>query len=183
MPAADTSPSLRTVVLPGDIVTRFLAIAKTNSDQGIETLGTFGGQLCNNSNRFLVTHLIIPRQVGTSDSCTMDGLEDVWEIHDKENIIFLGWIHTHPAYSVFLSSVDMHNQYEWQHMLPEAIATVCSIKDGVTGHLRLTQAGMAEIGDCSLTNFHPHSKQPPLWAEADHVTTEAGSKVVIKDLR
>ena len=180
-PASESSTGLRTVTLPGDLISRFLAIAKVNSDRGIETLGTFGGQLC--KNRFLVTHLLIPRQVGKSDSCTMDGLEDVWEIHDKENIIFLGWIHTHPAYSVFLSSVDMHNQYEWQHMLPEAIATVCSIKDGVTGHLRLTQAGMAEIGECSLTNFHPHSKQPPLWTEADHVATEAGSKVIIKDLR
>ena len=178
---AESSRGLRSVVMPGDLTERFLAIARTNSERGVETLGTLGGSLSNN--RLLISHLLIPKQVGKSDSCTMDGLEDVWEIHDKENIIFLGWIHTHPAYSVFLSSVDMHTQYKWQHMLPEAIATVCSIKDGVTGHLRLTQAGMAEIGDCSLTNFHPHSKQPPLWAEADHVTTEAGSKVVIKDLR
>jgi proteasome lid subunit RPN8/RPN11 len=40
----------------------------------------------------------------------------------------LGWIHTHPAYDVFLSSVDMHNQYEYQNMLPEVLAIVCSIK-------------------------------------------------------
>ena len=40
----------------------------------------------------------------------MEGLEDVWDVHDKEGIIFLGWIHTHPEYDVFLSSVDMHNQ-------------------------------------------------------------------------
>merc|ERR1711994_864532 len=76
-----------------------------------------GGNL--SKNRFVISHLLIPRQVGKSDSCTMEGLEDVWDVHDKENIVFLGWIHTHPAYSVFLSSVDMHNQYEWQHMLPE----------------------------------------------------------------
>ena len=63
------------------------------------------------------------------------------------------------------------------------IATVCSIKDGVTGHLRLTQAGIAEIGDCSLTNFHPHSTEPPLWAEADHVVTEADSRIILMDLR
>ena len=25
--------------------------------------------------------------------------EDVWEAHEKENIIFLSWIHTHPEYS------------------------------------------------------------------------------------
>ena len=63
------------------------------------------------------------------------------------------------------------------------IATVCSIKDGVTGHLRLTEAGMTEIGDCSLTNFHPHTNKPPLWAEADHVETEVDSRIIVKDLR
>ena len=108
---------LRTVSLPEDLISKFLEIAKSNSDRNVETLGTFGGQLCNN--KFRVTHLLIPKQQGQSDSCTMDGIEDVWDIHDKENIIFLGWIHTHPAYSVFLSSVDMHNQYERQRMLPE----------------------------------------------------------------
>ena len=114
---ATTTEGLRTVAVPGDLIVKFLGIAKVNSDRGKETLGTLGGQLRNN--KFMISHLLIPRQVGKSDSCTMDGLEDVWDIHDKENIIFLGWIHTHPAYSVFLSSVDMHNQYEWQHMLPE----------------------------------------------------------------
>ena len=46
----------------------------------------------------------------------------------REDIIMVGWIHTHPAYDVFLSSVDMHNQYEYQKMLKEFIAIVCSIK-------------------------------------------------------
>ena len=130
-----------------------------------------------------MTHLLIPRQVGKSDSCTMHSYEDVSQMHEEENINFVGWIHTHPAFSVFLSSVDMHNQYEWQHMLPEAIATVCSIKNGVTGHLRLTQAGMEEIRDCSRSNFHPHTKQPPLWAEADHVIVNEDTNIVIKDMR
>jgi len=178
---ATTTEGLRTVAVPGDLIVKFLGIAKVNSDRGIETLGTLGGQLRNN--KFMISHLLIPRQVGKSDSCTMDGLEDVWDIHDKENIIFLGWIHTHPAYSVFLSSVDMHNQYEWQHMLPEAIATVCSIKDNEVGHLRLTDSGMSEIGDCTLTNFHPHSKQPPLFEEASHVIVDTETKVVVRDLR
>jgi len=113
----------------------------------------------------------------------MEGLEEVWDTHDKENIIFLGWIHTHPAYSVYLSSVDMHNQYEWQHMLPEALAIVCSIKDDEVGFLTLTTAGMSEIGGCSLTNFHPHSKEPPLFERAKHVEVDQAVRVVVKDLR
>ena len=44
-------------------------------------------------------------------------LEDVAEIHEKEELILLGWIHTYTGYSVFLSSMDMHNQYERQCML------------------------------------------------------------------
>ena len=60
---------------------------------------------------------------------------------------------------------------------------MCSIKDGVTGHLRLTEAGMAEIGACSLTDFHPHSTHPPLWEDAKHVEIEIGSKVILQDLR
>ena len=103
---------LRTVTIPEDLISKFLKVAKENSDRNIETIGTLGGQLCNN--KYRVTHLLIP-----NDSCTMDGVEDVWDIHDKEGLTLLGWIHTHPAHSVFLSSVDMHNQYERQRILPE----------------------------------------------------------------
>jgi len=178
---AVSSSGLRSLTIPADLTDRFLSIARANSDRGVETLGTLGGSLSNN--RLIITHLLIPKQVGKSDSCTMEGLEDVWDVHDKENIVFLGWIHTHPAYSVFLSSVDMHNQYEWQHMLPEAVATVCSIKDNEVGHLRLSDCGMVDIGDCALTNFHPHRQEPPLWEVAQHVTTDSSLRVTVRDLR
>jgi len=180
-PQLSNSSSMRTVLVPQDLIPTFLRIAKSNSDRGIETLGTLGGSLRNN--RLVISHLVIPRQTGKSDSCTMEGLEDVWDVHDRENIIFLGWIHTHPEYDVFLSSVDMHNQYEWQHMLPEALAIVCSIKFDKTGFLSLTEAGLQEIGRCDQVNFHPHSKEPPLFEEANHVDVDPGSRVTLKDLR
>ena len=83
-----TSPGgLRTVTVPEDLISKFLEIAKANSDRNIETLGTFGGQLCNN--KFRVTHLLIPKQQGQSDSCTMEGYEDVLELHEKENLTLL----------------------------------------------------------------------------------------------
>jgi len=172
---------LRGVQVPEDLMTHFLRIASSNSSAGLETLGTLGGRL--SKNRLVITHLVIPKQKGSSDSCTMEGLEEVWEVHDKEDIIFLGWIHTHPAFSVYLSSVDMHNQYEWQHMLPEAVAIVCSIKDDEIGFLTLSPAGMSEIGGCSLQNFHPHSKEPPLFEKASHVEVSPELKTIVKDLR
>ena len=70
----------------------------------------------------------------------------------------------------------MHNQYEWQHMLPEALAIVCrcqnvisvlfpfliffmsSIKFDKTGFLSLTEAGLQEIGRCDQVIYlftHP----------------------------
>ena len=38
----------------------------------------------------------------------------------------LGWIHTHPDYNAFLSSVDLHNHYLYQCMMAESIAIVVS---------------------------------------------------------
>ena len=34
---------LRTVTLPGDLISKFLDVAKVNSDQNIKTLGTLSG--------------------------------------------------------------------------------------------------------------------------------------------
>ena len=65
----------------------------------------------------------------------------------------------------------------------QAVATVCSIKDNEVGHLRLSDTGMADIGDCSLTNFHPHRQEPPLWETAQHVTLDSSLRVIVRDLR
>ena len=117
------SRAMRTMILPEDLISTFIELAQDNSRNGIETLGTYGGYL-SSDNTFRVTHLLIPKQTGLPDSCTMDGIEDVFEVHESENLIFLGWIHTHPAYSVFLSSVDMHTQFERQRMLSEVLLTI-----------------------------------------------------------
>ena len=109
---------MRTVKIPSELVSSFLHHAKDNSDDDIETLGLLGGRL-GRDNKFRVTHLLLPKQTGQADSCTMEGIEGVLDIVNLENIDILGWIHTHPAYSVFLSSVDMHTQYERQRQLPE----------------------------------------------------------------
>ena len=46
-----SSEVLRKVTLPGDLISKFLEVAKENSDNNIETLGTLGGQLYNNKLR------------------------------------------------------------------------------------------------------------------------------------
>lgn len=40
-----------------------------------------------------MTHLMIPKQSGTSDSCTTMNEEEIFEFQDKQDLITLGWIH------------------------------------------------------------------------------------------
>lgn len=45
---------------------------------------------------------------------------------EKLGVINMGWIHTHPEFELFLSSVDLHMQAAFQSTLREAIAIVYS---------------------------------------------------------
>ncbi|CAF4394850.1 unnamed protein product, partial [Rotaria magnacalcarata] len=46
----------------------------------------------------------------------------------NNNLITLGWIHTHPTQTVFLSSVDLHTHLPYQMLMQEAVAIVISPK-------------------------------------------------------
>lgn len=125
----------------------FLQLAKSNTAKNIETCGILAGSLA--KNRLHITHIIIPKQHGTPDSCNTMNEEEIFEIQDDQNLITLGWIHvgflwhrkfkfeyyfflfvlqTHPSQTAFLSSVDLHTQLAYQLMMPEAIAIVCAPK-------------------------------------------------------
>lgn len=41
----------------------------------------------------IITHLLIPKQYGTSDSCTTDNEEDLFNYQNEHNLLTLGWIH------------------------------------------------------------------------------------------
>ena len=40
-----------------------------------------------------LTHLIIPKQSATPDSCTTECEEELFDVQDKHDVITLGWIH------------------------------------------------------------------------------------------
>ena len=75
-----------------------------------------------------MTTLVIPKQTGTSDMCSTENEEELFEYQDAHDLLTFGWIHTHPSQSCFLSSVDLHTHCSYQLMLPEAIAIVCAPK-------------------------------------------------------
>lgn len=117
---------LRTVLVPLVLMEKFLFLAKSNTTNNIETCGILAGKLA--SNKFSISHVILPKQIGTSDSCTTMNEEELFDFQDQYNLITLGWIHTHPTQTAFLSSVDLHTHCSYQIMMPEAIAIVCAPK-------------------------------------------------------
>lgn len=171
---------LRHVLIPQDLTYRFLLLADRNTTRGIETCGVLCGKLTHNE--FVLTHVIIPKQSAGPDYCDMENVEELFSFQDHHNLLTLGWIHTHPTQTAFLSSVDLHTHSSYQLMLPEAIAIVCSPKHNDTGVFRLTSAGMREVAGCRLKGFHPHSKDPPLFTFCRHVIVK-DSKTTVLDLR
>ncbi|XP_035185724.1 AMSH-like protease isoform X2 [Oxyura jamaicensis] len=153
--------ALRGVILPRDLCHKFLLLAEANTLRGIETCGILCGKLTHNE--FTITHVIVPKQSAGPDYCDMENVEELFGIQDQYDLLTLGWIHTHPTQTAFLSSVDLHTHCSYQLMLPEAIAIVCSPKHNDTGIFRLTNAGMLEVSACKKKGFHPHTKDPRLF--------------------
>ncbi|XP_065051043.1 STAM-binding protein-like A [Rhopilema esculentum] len=173
---------LRRIHVPQAIVSRFLSLASMNTLRNVETCGILAGKLAKNV--FQITHLVIPKQTGTPDSCTTTNEEEMFEVQDKYDLVTLGWIHTHPSQTSFLSSVDLHTHYAYQIMMPEAIAIVCAPKFDQVGVYRLTSNhGMSFIGSCNKTGFHPHPKEPPLFEESDHIEMDPAMDLSVLDLR
>ncbi|XP_067408902.1 AMSH-like protease isoform X4 [Emydura macquarii macquarii] len=172
--------ALRGVVLPTDLCHKFLLLAEENTVRGIETCGILCGKLTHNE--FTITHVIVPKQSAGPDYCDMENVEELFSVQDQHNLLTLGWIHTHPTQTAFLSSVDLHTHCSYQLMLPEAIAIVCSPKHNDTGIFRLTNAGMLEVSACKKKGFHPHTKEPRLFNTCKHVVGKE-TKIIVLDLR
>ena len=124
LPDADPSSGLRRVLYPKSLVKKFADIAGENTKKRIETCGI----LCGSEDKgvLYIKNILIPDQKGNSDSCTTLNYEAILKYVMLHDMIVLGWIHTHPEYECFLSSIDLHTQYSYQKLLPEAIAIVYS---------------------------------------------------------
>lgn len=202
-PSTSYNGGLRTVVVPRDTMYRFLMLVSANTAKNIETCGILAGKLA--QNQFRITHVIIPKQKGTADSCNTMNEEELFDVQDQHNLITLGWIHvsiiavafdyrfnahspplfqTHPSQTAFLSSVDLHTHCSYQLMLPEALAIVCAPKYQTHGFFCLTPSyGLDYIAQCRLEGFHPHPADPALFMEAGHYCLDESSHIEVVDLR
>ncbi|XP_021292144.1 AMSH-like ubiquitin thioesterase 1 isoform X1 [Herrania umbratica] len=165
----------------------FMKLAKSNTDRNLETCGVLAGSLKNR--KFYVTALIIPKQESTSDSCQTTNEEEIFEVQDKKSLFPLGWIHTHPTQSCFMSSIDLHTHYSYQIMLPESVAIVMAPRDTSRKHgiFRLTTpGGMSVIRHCQQRGFHPHEQPPdggPIYSSCTDVYMNPNLKFDVIDLR
>ena len=170
--------------MPSDLVDRFAQAASENtSRKNIETCGNLWG--VREHGVYVVTHVLIPKQKGTDSYCEDLDEGDVAELAISENLIQLGWIHTHPSQTAFLSSVDMHMQHGYQIMLPEAIAIVLAPKFNDVGFFRLNNYGMEMIGQCREgTNFHVHDESYPLFERIEGgVVIDGQKETKLEDFR
>ncbi|XP_059468556.1 STAM-binding protein [Neocloeon triangulifer] len=181
-PSLHNQLGLRKVIIPSKLLSQFMSLAQKNTDQNIETCGILAGSL--NKNQLQITHLLVPKQNGTPDSCTTMSEEEIFDFQDQHDLITFGWIHTHPSQTSFLSSVDLHTHCSYQRMMPEAIAIVCAPRYKETGIYMLTTSyGLDFIANCRSTGFHPHPSEPPLFTTAEHAMFDELAPINVVDLR
>lgn len=169
----------------------FLELASTNTAANVETCGILLGKL--SADEFVVERLLIPNQTGTSDTCTTTDEDEIWNYCEKHEMMTLGWIHTHPSQSCFLSSVDLHTHCGYQSILDEAVAIVLSPKHAPSvGVFRLCHpepAGLKEVQDCRKKGFHPDHQRNgsgpgnSVYDHAEHVQWQSAKHAHLVDLR
>lgn len=180
---------LRDVHVSVALMEEFLHYARANTGKGIESCGILAGKLLADDSIFAITTLIIPKQQGTTDTVQALNEEEIFEAQFERELYPLGWIHTHPTQTCFLSSVDVHTQCGYQTMLDEAVAIVMAPTDRSKkcGIFRLsTPGGLTLVQKCPLRGFHTH---PPtdtgqeLYELCGHVYLNSRTKHEVLDLR
>ncbi|OCL01687.1 hypothetical protein AOQ84DRAFT_401672 [Glonium stellatum] len=177
---------LRTVFLPPELRTQFLNVAAPNTRNNLETCGILCGTLI--SNALFISRLVIPEQKSTSDTCETLNESALFDYCDSEDLMVLGWIHTHPSQTCFMSSRDLHTHCGYQVMMPESIAIVCApSKEPSWGVFRLTDPpGMKTVLNCQKSGlFHPHDV-PNIYTNAlkpGHVFELPGLEFHVVDQR
>ena len=117
---------IRSIFLPTRLRQAFLELAADNTRKGLEMCGIICGTPINNA--LFVRCLLIPDQISTSDTCETENESAVFDYCAEEDLLVLGWIHTHPTQTCFMSSRDLHTHAGYQVMMPESIAIVCAPK-------------------------------------------------------
>ncbi|XAR65067.1 Ubiquitinyl hydrolase 1 [Bertholletia excelsa] len=178
---------LRDVHISAQLMNDFLDLAKDNTDKDLETCGVLAAFL--RGGTFYVTTLIIPKQESTSNSCQALHEEEIFSIQNEKSLFPVGWIHTHPSQRCFMSSTDLHTQYSYQIMVPEAVAIVMAPTDESRfyGIFRLSDpGGMTVLKECHDEGYHSHQEPAdgsPVYEHCSNIYVNQNLRLEIYDLR
>nr|CAD7439347.1 unnamed protein product [Timema bartmani] len=119
---------LRTIFVPRTFAETFKHTIRAITARELESCGNLFGYVGPGNNLYVST-LVIVSQNGQRSYVeqTLEGdIQLMGYFADNPGMMQLGWIHTHPVQTNFMSSTDMHTQYIYQSSIPEAIGIVCS---------------------------------------------------------
>ncbi|KAK1281336.1 AMSH-like ubiquitin thioesterase 3 [Acorus gramineus] len=184
---SSSTNAVQDVHISARLMEDFLELARENTNKNLETCGVLGALLKNRT--FYVISLIVPKQESTSSSCQALNEEEIYALQDEQSLFPVGWIHTHPSQTCFMSSIDLHTQYSYQVMLPESVAIVLAPTDQSRsyGVYRLTNpGGTTVLKDCQDTGFHTHQEPAdgsPIYEDCSSVYLNSNLRFEIIDLR
>ncbi|XP_024314813.1 AMSH-like ubiquitin thioesterase 2 isoform X4 [Brachypodium distachyon] len=136
---SSASNNLHDMQISVRLTDEFMELAKENTSNNLETCGILGASFSDGT--YYVTMLIIPKQDATAHS-------------------------THPSQTCFLSSIDLHTQYSYQVMFPEAVAIVAAPTDPTRQELWNIQADRSRRDGCAQgvqREWVPHSPRDNGW--------------------
>ncbi|KAK9888219.1 hypothetical protein WA026_000486 [Henosepilachna vigintioctopunctata] len=173
----------RTVRIPSRITTEFSYLSFRDMMKNIETVGYMAGKELN-ERQLLVTHLILPEQFGYSDFFKVKDSSQLTKYLEQNDLLMIGWIHSHPVDRPYLSSSDMHYHSVFQSVLPEAIAMVYSAKEMRSTIFNLTpDYGLDFILNCKRKGFHTHPTMPHIAMVSQHAVVDLVGDLIVKDFR
>ena len=109
--------------------------------------------------------LWVPAQQAMQDQVwqTSDDMASLVQVLGEDRRI-VGWIHLHPDFDAFLSSVDQHMQTSLQLLGDHVVAGVMD-QYGATYWYQMTAAGLKHTRACEAIGFHPHPEG--MFSEVD----------------
>ena len=164
-------------------MSQFRKVSEENTKKGLEIEGILAGEFC--ESHFQVIHLLILEQKTAPDS---------WEVEDERqltnyftyhpSLTLLGFIHTHPRMTSFLSSVDLHTLRDYACDNKSMVSIVLVPERNTSTAFVLTNLGHEKLAKCKKKSFHKHNENVKNWyKEATHALPDEYLAVTLKDFR
>ena len=102
-----------------------------------------------------VTGMYIPEQAGERDKVGQTSEETniaLLDVCEKNIVKVVGWVHSHPTFDAYLSSVDQNQQGHSQSALKHAVAVVFD-KDEDPSFFTLLPDGLKMLRSCEKGRF------------------------------